>query len=329
MFRSSIINTSKNLRSSKGANFINVIKPNLTSVQRRNFIIVIDQATIGFRQFLGTNRVRLEPGLRLNLPFLHDLRKVDMREGRTDVQKLLACTKDNILVHVTGTLFYKVNDAEKACFGVQDYLESVSKVGTSTIRSVLGRFDYDKINSDRNTINAELVKTVGSSIKEWGVDCTRFEIQSCYPESAQVAKQLELQMEAERLKRKNELDTEAHIRTSEGQKRSVVLASEGLLESRKNEAEGDFVVEQRRADAAKYAMQANTEALTEQLTELTRVMGSCEAASNFLVEQQRLKHLQVLADSKSNNTYFFPQDGLLPTAKLVGDLLNKHGSSKA
>lgn len=317
------------MRSSKGANFINVIKPNLTSVQRRNFIIVIDQATIGFRQFLGTNRVRLEPGLRLNLPVLHDLRKVDMREGRTDVQKLLACTKDNILVHVTGTLFYKVNDAEKACFGVQDYLESVSKVGTSTIRSVLGRFDYDKINSDRNTINAELVKTVGNSIKEWGVDCTRFEIQSCYPESAQVAKQLELQMEAERLKRKNELDTEAHIRTSEGQKRSVVLASEGLLESRKNEAEGDFVVEQRRADAAKYAMQANTEALTEQLTELTRIMGSCEAASNFLVEQQRLKHLQVLADSKSNNTYFFPQDGLLPTAKLVGDLLNKHGTSKA
>jgi regulator of protease activity HflC (stomatin/prohibitin superfamily) len=291
-------------------------------IQKRNFIVVIDQATIAYRQFLGSNRVRLEPGLRLNIPIIHDLRKVDMREGRTDVSKLLACTKDNILVHVTGTLFYKVNDAEKACFGVQDYLESVTKVGTSTIRSVLGRFDYDRINSDRNTINVELVQTVGNSIKEWGVECTRFEIQSCYPESAQVAKQLELQMEAERLKRKNELDTEAHIRTAEGQKRSVVLASEGHLESRKNQAEGDFIIEKRKADAAKYAMQANTEALARQIQELGRIIGSPGLASQFLIEQQKLKHLQVLAESKGNNTYFFPENGLIPTAKMMGDLFN-------
>lgn len=296
---------------------------NKIHIPKRNFILVIDQATVAYRQFLGSNRVRLEPGLRLSLPILHDVRRVDMREGRTDVQKLLACTKDNILVQVTGTLFYKVQDAEKACFGVQDYLESVTKVGTSTIRSVLGRFDYDKINSDRNTINTELVTTVGNSIKEWGVDCTRFEIQSCYPESAQVAKQLELQMEAERLKRKNELDTEAHIRTAEGNKRSEVLASEGRLEAQKNQAEGAFITAQRTADGNKYAIQATTEALANQLTELTKVMGSVTVASQFLIEQERLKHLQVLSNNKNNNTYFFPENGLIPTAKMVGDLLKK------
>jgi len=83
----------------------------------------------------------------------------------------------------------------------------VGKVGTSTIRSVIGSKEYDSINSERNEVNAALRTTIDGSIDQWGVQCTRFEIQAITPQSAQVAKQLELQMEAERLKRKNVLDT--------------------------------------------------------------------------------------------------------------------------
>lgn len=110
-----------------------------------------------------------------------------------------------------------MRDAEKACFGVQDYINAVSKVGTSSIRSIIGQKEYDSINSERNEVNAALAKTIASSIDQWGVECTRFEIQAITPQSKEVAKQLELQMEAERLKRKNVLDTgskaSAHTRS--------------------------------------------------------------------------------------------------------------------
>lgn len=35
--------------------------------QRRHFITVINQANVAYREFLGKNRVKLNPGLRLDL----------------------------------------------------------------------------------------------------------------------------------------------------------------------------------------------------------------------------------------------------------------------
>lgn len=73
----------------------------------RGFLTVIPQATVGYRQFLGGGRTRLNPGLHLNLPILHEITAVDMREGRIDMENLSAVSKDNIMVWITGTLFYQ------------------------------------------------------------------------------------------------------------------------------------------------------------------------------------------------------------------------------
>jgi regulator of protease activity HflC (stomatin/prohibitin superfamily) len=86
---------------------------------------------------------------------------------------------------------------------------------------------------------------IGDSISQWGVECTKFEIQSFQPANREVEvrifrwifsthlfyfvskRQLELQMEAERNRRKQLLDTQAQINVAEGQKQRVILESEG------------------------------------------------------------------------------------------------------
>lgn len=50
------------------------------AVQHRQLFTVIKQNEIAYRQLLGINRVRLEPGLRLKIPVLHHVDVVDMRE---------------------------------------------------------------------------------------------------------------------------------------------------------------------------------------------------------------------------------------------------------
>jgi hypothetical protein len=40
----------------------------------RTFVTVIHQAEIAYRELLGSNRVKLEPGLRLDLPVLHSIK---------------------------------------------------------------------------------------------------------------------------------------------------------------------------------------------------------------------------------------------------------------
>lgn len=295
---------------------------NMFSVTKRGFFTIVQQSEVMAREFLGVQRTIVGPGIRLRLPFLHKVQRVDLREG-SEMLELQCFTKDNVPVHVEGTLFYKVFDPEKACFSVQNYLESVCQVGASSVRSVFGRLEYDKIIAERNVIISELVNVVGNSIHDWGVTCTRFEVQGFGPVSKEVARQLELQMEAERKRRENEINMLALVKTAEAQKVQAILKSEGELQSQKNVAEANFVATQRKADAEKYSQDMQLAATRTQLEELTKLLGSAEKASDFLIKQAQLNRLANIAKSSGHQTYFVPDGGLLPVSqtKMAGDLL--------
>ncbi|KAG9408842.1 hypothetical protein AC1031_020687 [Aphanomyces cochlioides] len=278
----------------------------------RTFIIVVDQATVAYREFLGGNRVRLEPGLRLDLPILHSTRVINMRECGLDIKSLNAFTSDNVPVVANGTLFYKVYDAEKACYSIEDVTASIHAIGQSTIRAGIGRFAYDDIISDRNKLNKNLIDDIGSGIEAWGVTCTRFEIQEFGPQNASVAKHLEKQLTAERERRENEQNVLAKIRSAEGQKRAAVLQSEGEL-----------IAAQNRADAEKYAIHAVTEAYKQQLDELTKTLGNPSLAAKYMVDLQTVKNLGRIAEG-DNRVYFMPSDSVLPTAKAILDMVKEN-----
>ena len=56
---------------------------------------------------------------------------------------------------------------------------------------------------------------------------TKFEIQQFVPQNEKVQRQLELQMEAERRRRQQELDTMSALNIAEGNRKTTVLESEG------------------------------------------------------------------------------------------------------
>lgn len=280
---------------------------------KRNFITVVHQAEIAYREFLGANRVRLEPGLRLNLPVLHQLKRVDMREQIHSIPQLAAYTKDNVPVNVTGTLFYKATNPEKASYEVQNYHKSVAAVGESCFRATIGRFEFDQIIAHRNELNAELLNVIGTSLDKWGISCSRCEVQHVGPQNKDVAHQLEKQMEAERRRRENELDTQAHIRTAEGVKQQKILESEGALDAAKNETK-----------ALKYQLEIEATALAEQITKIAEsTSGNQEMACNFLLEMKRLEHLKKIAEGQ-NRIYFIDPKSNFPTLIPTIDVMNNH-----
>lgn len=124
-------------------------------ITKRPFITV---AEICYREFLGSNRIELSPGLRINIPIIHTLHRVDKRESGIDITNLNCFTKDNVPVIISKTLFYKIENAEKACFEVVNYPKAVCAVGSSSTRAVIGRFDYDETIKERNELNLELLK---------------------------------------------------------------------------------------------------------------------------------------------------------------------------
>ena len=102
----------------------------------RTFFTIVKQGYEGWRLTLGQNPVKLDPGLRLMIPFLHSVQEVDMREtsvsvaeGATQDRKshpfhrlqvnitdLAGFTSDNVPVLVSGSLFFRVKDSYHACF---------------------------------------------------------------------------------------------------------------------------------------------------------------------------------------------------------------------
>ena len=62
-----------NLRSSQSTN------------HARTFFTIVKQGYEGWRLTLGQNPVKLEPGLRLMIPFVHSVQEVDMRETSVGV----------------------------------------------------------------------------------------------------------------------------------------------------------------------------------------------------------------------------------------------------
>ncbi|KAF7377814.1 PHB domain-containing protein [Mycena sanguinolenta] len=317
-------------------------------VPKRTFITIIEQGKEGWRLSLGRDPVRLSPGLNLNIPLYHSVQKIDLRESSISIPNLTGYTADNVPVTCSGSLFFRIVDGQvtrrmpalslipimvryKACFAISEVQDNIRNTGTSAMRSVIGHFSYDQVIGDRNELNKRLNTVIGNSITNWGVECTRFEIQSFQPANREVERQLELQMEAERNRRKQLLDTQAQINVAEGQKQRVILESEGHLAAKSNEADAAFKTVVREAEARKQQALMEASALASQIDALAEAVaapgtapGPAERkqALDALIELRRLEQLRAIAKGKGNATYFFGDRAALGLNGGAGDAFN-------
>lgn len=292
---------------------------------QRTFFTVIQQGYKGMRLSLGRSPTQLEPGLRLSIPVYHQTQQVDTRERSIPIENLQAFTSDNVPVTIEGSLFFQVKNTHDALFNISNYSWNVHNIGTSAMRSIIGTFQYDEIIADRNKINKQLQIVIGDSIKTWGIDCTRFEVQSFEPSNHGIRKQLEQQMEAERSRRKQLLDTEAAVNVADGMKRKTILESEGMLQAQKNRADGDYVQTIRGAEAHKNALILESEGLYAQLCKISEATGDSCLAAQILMEMKKIEQYKSIAQG-NNNSVYFAKDGNLGQSYLM-DLAETFKSS--
>jgi len=254
-----------------------------------------------------------------------------MRESGMTVKNIDAYTKDNVPVQLSAVLFYQVKNAYKACFDVSNHLDGILSVGKSSLRSIVGQFEYDHIIGDRNKINKHWLAVVGDSIEHWGVQTTKAEIQSFGPLDASVAKTLEKQMDAERDRRQQELNTRAKINISEGEKQSTILQSEGNLIAANNAAQANLVTIQKSAQGQKYAIEMETTALVEQIKTIKKELNDDYLLTiQYLLAKKRFDELQAIAKGINNSTYFINnQTEGIHSLKLFSDLIKQTKDNKS
>jgi regulator of protease activity HflC (stomatin/prohibitin superfamily) len=142
-----------------------------------------------------------DPGLRVIIPVIDRMVKVNMQIVTMGVPAQEGITRDNVTLRVDAVVYFRVTDAIKAIVNVQNYLYAVSQVAQTSLRSVIGQSDLDDVLSERERINGQLRAIIDEPTEgPWGIKIERVEVKDVQlPES--MKRSMSRQAEAERERR--------------------------------------------------------------------------------------------------------------------------------
>lgn len=150
-----------------------------------------------------------DPGLRVIIPLVDVMRKVNMQIITMPVPSQNVITKDNVSIDVAAVSYYRVVEPVKSLVEINNVAAAINQRAQTTVRNVVGRHMLDDVLSSTDKIN-ELVRAIlTETVEQWGVELQRVEVKDIkLPDSMQRA--MAAQAEAERDKR-------AKIIASEGE----------------------------------------------------------------------------------------------------------------
>ncbi|HNJ78916.1 MAG TPA: SPFH domain-containing protein, partial [Marmoricola sp.] len=90
---------------------------------------------------LGRLRELYQPGLKLLIPGLDRIQRVDTRVITLTIPPQEVITRDNVPARVNAVVLFNVTDPIKAVMKVENYAVATSQIAQTTLRSVLGRAD--------------------------------------------------------------------------------------------------------------------------------------------------------------------------------------------
>jgi regulator of protease activity HflC (stomatin/prohibitin superfamily) len=180
---------------------------------------IINQYQRGVVLRLGKLRPNVkEPGLRLIIPFVDQLKKISIRIVTLPVDSQQVITKDNVSIDVAAVAYYQVNDPIKSVVEIENVISATYQIAQTTVRNVVGQSALDEVLSQTASINDKIKKILDVATAQWGIYVSTVELKDIkLPDTMQRA--MARQAEAEREKR-------AKIIAAEGEQLSAAKLGE-------------------------------------------------------------------------------------------------------
>lgn len=96
-------------------------------------------------------RPHYQPGLRLLIPLVDKMVRVDQRLVTLTIPPQEVITRDNLPARVNGVVMYQVTEPMKAILPVENYAVASVQIAQTTLRSLPGRVDLDTLLAHRRT----------------------------------------------------------------------------------------------------------------------------------------------------------------------------------
>jgi len=262
---------------------------------------VVPQQNAWVVERLGKFHAVLGPGLNLVIPFIDVVAyKHSLKEIPLDVPSQVCITRDNTQLAVDGILYFQVTDPKMASYGASDYIEAISQLAQTTLRSMIGRMEMDRTFEERDDINRGVVLALNEASTNWGVKVLRYEIKDLTPPK-EILHAMQRQITAEREKRaliaSSEGRMQEQINIATGARNAAIQESEGEMQAAINVAQGE-------AEAIKAIAAANAEAIAR-VARAVELPGGMQAVNLKVAE----KYVEAFAGiAKAGNTLIVPSN---------------------
>ena len=268
----------------------------------------------------------LEPGLQLIVPFVDRVAyRHSLKEVPLDVPEQICITRDNTQLTVDGIIYFQVIDPLLASYGSSDYIQAITQLAQTALRSVVGKMELDKTFESRDEINHTVVQVLDDAGRTWGIKVLRYEIKSLTPPES-ILRAMQAQITAERETRAviatSEGKRQQEINIADGQRQAAILESEGQKQAQINKAAGE-------AGAIELVANANANAVRAVAAAIGSPGGM--SAANLKVAEKYIEAFDNLA--RTNNTLIIPGNmadmaGLVAGAMTVLDRVKIGEASK-
>ena len=237
----------------------------------------------------GRLRAVLGPGINMIVPFIDRVQhKISILERQLPTASQDAITRDNVLVQVDTSVFYRITEPEKTVYRIRDVDSAISTTVAGIVRAEIGKMDLDEVQANRSSLITTIKATVEDAVDNWGIEVTRAEILDVNLDAATRAAMMQ-QLNAERARR-------AAVTEAEGSKRAVELSADAELYASEQTAKARRVL----ADAEAYATQVVATAINENGLE----------AAQYQIALKQVEAVGVMSAGQGSQTIVVPAEAL-------------------
>ncbi|HEU5331751.1 MAG TPA: SPFH domain-containing protein, partial [Actinocrinis sp.] len=181
-----------------------------------------------------------------------------------------------------------VTDPRRATYEIQNYVQAIEYLVSTTLRNIVGGMDLERTLTSRDEVNTELRDALDQATGPWGIRVNRVELRTIQP-NRDITEAMEKQVRAERERR-------ATVLQAEGVKQAEILRAEGDRQSMILKAEGEAKAAELRAGGEAQAIKKVFEAIHE------------GDADSKLLSYQYLQMLPKLAEGEANKVWIVPSE---------------------
>jgi regulator of protease activity HflC (stomatin/prohibitin superfamily) len=141
-----------------------------------------------------------EPGLRVIIPIIDQMRKVSMRTVTLPIEAQKIITKDNVSIDVAAVAYYQIVDPVKSIVEIENVISATYQIAQTTVRNVVGQTSLDHVLSETSALNDKVKAILDGATEKWGIYVSNVELKDIkLPDTMQRA--MAKEAEAEREKR--------------------------------------------------------------------------------------------------------------------------------